>query len=153
LAIHPNDRWVYLINELGNTVTAFDYDSKNGTLKELQYTSTLPADFKGQSFTSEVVVHPSGKFVYGANRGHDSIAVLAIDSNSGKLTFKEATSGGGKWPRNFNIDPSGKFLLVANQNSGDVAVFSIDPATGALTSTGNSVKVKGPACVKFWPPK
>ncbi|HSS98577.1 MAG TPA: beta-propeller fold lactonase family protein, partial [Terriglobales bacterium] len=120
-----------------------------GKLKELQAVSTLPKDFSGESTTAEIVVHPSGKFLYGSNRGHDSLAVFAIDPNKGTLTFVENVSVKGKEPRNFEIDPTGKRLLAANQNSDNIVEFAIDQATGKLTPTGTEVKVPVPVCIKF----
>ena len=98
-------------------------------------------------------MHPSGKFLYGSNRGHDTIAVFAIDEKSGKLTLRENQPTQGKTPRNFGIDPTGAFLLAANQDSDNVVVFRIDAKTGRLTPTGQSVEVGKPVCVKFFPLK
>src|SRR5205085_10564688 len=111
----------------------------------------LPKDFAGNSSTAEVQVHPSGKFVYGSNRGHDSIAIFTVDEKTGKLTAAGHQSTKGKTPRNFGIDPTGKYLLAANQDSDTVVVFRIDPASGALQPTGQSVEVPKPVCVKFVP--
>jgi 6-phosphogluconolactonase len=147
-AFHPKGRNAYVINELASTVTAFEYDPAKGVLKELQTLSTLPKDFSGTSYTAEVQVHPSGKFLYGSNRGHDSIAVFAIESN-GSLRYIENTLTGGSTPRNFGISPDGKYLLAANQKSDNVVVFRIDSKSGRLTSTGNSLEVPSPVCVKF----
>jgi 6-phosphogluconolactonase len=148
-AFHPQGRFAYVINELSSTVTAFAYDADHGVLKELQTVSTLPNGFSGENSTAEVQVHPSGKFLYGSNRGHDSIVVFKIDGEKGTLQLIEIQSTHGKEPRNFGIDPSGSFLLAANQNSGNVVVFRIDAKTGRLSATGNSVEVNSPVCVKF----
>jgi 6-phosphogluconolactonase len=147
---HPNGKKAYAINEISCTVTAFDYDAKAGVLKEIQTTSTLPGDVKvtDDLSTAEVQVHPSGKFLYGSNRGHDTIAVFSIASD-GKLTLLENVSTQGKIPRNFSVDPTGSFLLAANQNSNTIVVFRIDKKTGRLTPTGQTVEVPGPICVKF----
>ncbi|ODU01220.1 MAG: 6-phosphogluconolactonase [Planctomycetes bacterium SCN 63-9] len=150
-AFHPGGKLAYVINEMGSTVTAFSYDPAAGSLTEIQTISTLPADFKGQNDTAEIQVHPSGKFVYGSNRGHDSIAVFAVDEKTGKLEFVEARSTEGKVPRNFAIDPTGAFLLAENQDSDTVVVFRIDPATGKLTPTGTKVSVPMPVCIKMIP--
>ncbi len=150
-AFHPSGRYAYVINELGNTVTAFSYDAKRGTLQTIQDITTLPADFKGASYTAEVVVHPSGKFLYGSNRGHDSLAIFRIDEKTGQLTPAGHQPTGGKFPRNFNIDPSGRFLLAANQDGDNLLVFRVDPATGALTPTGQEIKIPMPVCIKFAP--
>lgn len=147
-AFHPDGRSAYVINELASTVTAFQYDAGQGVLKEIQTLSTLPRDFSGESYTAEVQVHPSGKFLYGSNRGHDSIAVFAIEAN-GRLHYIENTATGGRTPRNFGISPDGRYLLVANQESHNVVVFRIDPKSGRLTSTGSILEVPSPVCVKF----
>jgi 6-phosphogluconolactonase len=148
-AFRPDGRFAYVINELLSTITAFSYDARRGTLTEIQTVPTLPAGFTGNSTTAEVVVHPGGKFVYGSNRGHDSITVFAADRRTGKLTFVEHDPTQGKTPRNFAIAPGGRFLLAANQASDSVAVFGIDQATGALTPTGHSLNVPMPVCVRF----
>jgi 6-phosphogluconolactonase len=151
-AFHPNGHNAYVINEIASTVTAFQYNAGQGVLKEVQTLSTLPKDYKGDSSTAEVQVHPSGKFLYGSNRGHDSIAVFAIEAN-GTLRYLENTPTGGRTPRNFGISPDGNYLLAANQDSDNVVVFRIDSKSGRLTSTGNTVAVPSPVCVKFLPLK
>ncbi|MFB3890579.1 MAG: lactonase family protein [Phycisphaerae bacterium] len=148
-AFRPDGKFAYVINETANTVVAFAYDATAGKLTEVQSISTLPAGFKGESFTAEVQVHPSGKFLYGSNRGHDSIAVFAIDAETGKLSSIEYKSTQGKTPRNFGIDPTGAFLVAANQGSGTLVVFRIDAATGKLTPTGSTAEIPAPVCVKF----
>jgi 6-phosphogluconolactonase len=135
-AFHPGGRYLYAINELQSTVTAFAFDGARGALRDLQTVSTLPTDFRGNNSTAEVQVHPSGKFLYGSNRGHDSIAVFAIDSRRGTLTPIEQVSTQGQTPRNFGIDPTGSYLLAANQMSHSVVVFRIDPKSGRLTPNG-----------------
>ena len=152
-AFHPQAPYAYVINELNSTITAFSYDSTRGLLTEIQTLSTLPPDFKGENTTAEIAVHPSGKFLYGSNRGHDSIAVFQIDPKQGTLTHVQYQSTLGKTPRNFGIDPSGKFLLAANQDSNNLVVFKIDPKTGHLSQTGAPVNVPKPACVVFVPAK
>jgi 6-phosphogluconolactonase len=146
---HPNGRLAFAINELDSTITAYRWDGAKGTLSEVGSSSTLPAGFAESNSTAEVQVHPSGRFVYGSNRGHDSIAVFALDQATGRLTPVEHEPTQGRTPRNFGIDPTGTFLLAANQRSDSVVVFRIDPATGALTSTGTTVTVGAPVCVKF----
>jgi 6-phosphogluconolactonase len=150
-AFHPKGRFAYVINEMASTVTAFQWDGERGALREISTVSTLPKDFTGQNSTAEVQVHPSGKFVYGSNRGHDSIAVFKVDPKQGSLTPVEQTSTQGEVPRNFGIDPEGKYLFAANQNSASVVVFKIDGATGKLTPTGKKLQVAYPVCVKFLP--
>jgi 6-phosphogluconolactonase len=151
-AFHPGGKYAYVINELANTVTAFRYDPERGTLTEIQTISTLPKDFQGTSYTAEVQVHPSGKFLYGSNRGHDSIAVFTI-GDDGKLTPAGHQSEGIKTPRNFGIDPTGTYLLAASQAADRVIVFRIDPKSGELRPTGSAVEVPVPVCVKFMPAK
>jgi len=150
-AIHPNGRFAYVINELNVTVTAFRRDTERGSLAELQTVSTLPP---GQSVesgfsTADVQVHPSSKFLYGSNRGHDSIVLFAIDEKSGRLTYVENRPTQGSTPRAFGIDPTGRYLLAANQRSDSVVVFRIDQRTGRLTPTGQTINVGAPVCVKF----
>ncbi len=153
LAFHPNGRFVYLINEMGSSIITFAYDPQAGTLRELQTVSTLPKDFKGQNDTAELQVHPSGKFLYGSNRGHDSIAVFAIDPAAGTLKPVEHVSTQGKTPRNFSIDPTGAYLIAANQQSNNMVVFRIDQASGRLTPTGQVLNAYSPVCVTFVPAK
>ena len=151
-AFHPTGRFAYVINEMHSTVTAFSYDADRGSLETIGTVSTLPEGFLGSSTTAEVQVHPSGKFLYGSNRGHDSIAVFAIDAGTGKLTPVGHASTQGKAPRNFGIDPTGRWLLAANQDSDSIVVFRIDGETGKLLSTGPGIRVPMPVCVKFMPP-
>ncbi len=148
LAWHPSRPIAYVINEMGNTITAFNYDPDRGALVEFDAVPTLPKDFQGGNTTAEVVVHPSGRFVYGSNRGHDSIAVFAADAD-GRLTPRGHVSTQGETPRNFAIDPSGRFLLAANQETDSVVVFAIDPETGELTPTGSKIEVDAPVCIRF----
>lgn len=148
-AIHPRQRHAYVINEMRLTVTGFAFDARQGRLTPQQTISTLPADVEPIGSTAEVQVHPSGKFLYGSNRGHDSIAVYSIAPETGKLTHLGNQSTQGKTPRNFGIDPSGKYLLAANQSSNNVVVFRIDPRSGKLSATGTVIDVPAPVCVKF----
>jgi 6-phosphogluconolactonase len=137
----------YLIQEMANTITVFD----TATWKALQTAPTLPEGFTGESTTAEVVLHPSGKFLYGSNRGHDSLAIYGVDSSSGMLTPMGHQATGGKGPRHFTIDPSGHWLIAANQNSGTLTVFAVDPGTGKLTPKGEPLAVPAPVCVVFGP--
>ncbi|HXW04754.1 MAG TPA: lactonase family protein [Vicinamibacterales bacterium] len=152
IAIHPSGRFAYVINELHCTISVYERNETDGALDERQTITTLPP---GQALqagysTAEIEVHPSGRFVYGSNRGHDSIAVFAIDQQQGgMLTPVEVEPTQGRTPRSFGIDPSGTFLLAANQRSDSVVVFRIDPATGALTPTGTAIEVPSPVSVKF----
>jgi 6-phosphogluconolactonase len=151
-AFRPDGKYAYVINEMNSTVTAFACDATKGSLAAIQTLSTLPEGFQGGNSTAHVASHPSGRFLYGSNRGHDSIAVFGIDAESGRLTLVEIEPAGGKTPRNFGIDPTGRYLLAAGQSSGGIAVFRIDPATGALEPSGSSIKVPAPVCVQFLKP-
>lgn len=148
---HPNGRYAYLINELDATLTAFSYQPAAGKLLPLQTVATLPADFTGANTSADVHVAPSGRFLYGSNRGHDHIAVFRIDAPTGKLTLVEHVPTGGRTPRNFAIDPTGTFLLVANQNTDNIVSFRIDQETGRLKATGQSAEVPAPVCLRFTP--
>ncbi|MBA4121617.1 MAG: lactonase family protein [Acidobacteria bacterium] len=147
-AFHQNGKSAFVINELDSTITTFFYDGKQGTLKEIQTVPTLPADFSGANTCADIHVSPNRKFLYGSNRGHDSIVSYRIDKK-GKLEFIEHTLTGGKTPRNFAIDPTGKFLLAANQNSDSIVVFRIDEKSGKLSATGNTAQVPMPVCLKL----
>jgi 6-phosphogluconolactonase len=149
LAFDPGGRRAYVINEMGSSITAFKYQPRRGALEEIQTLSTLPEGFSKASSCAEVQVHPSGKFVYGSNRGHDSIAVFGVDSKDGSLTPVQHQSTQGKTPRHFAIDPSGRWLLAENQDSDNITIFSLDAKTGRLTPTGRSVEVGAPVCLVF----
>lgn len=153
LAFHTGGRYAYVINEMKCTMTALRYDPDRGALTELQTVSTLPDGeaVKPSYSTAEVEMHPSGRFLYGSNRGHNSIVVYAIDSQTGRLTRVDNTPTQGRTPRSFGIDPAGRYLLAANQDSDSVVVFRIDPGTGRLTPTGQTLEVGAPVCVKFAP--
>lgn len=150
-AFHPNGRWLYVINEMGGTVTAYEWDAQRGSMQALHSISTLPPDWTGRRSCAEVQVHPSGRFLYGSNRGHDSIAAFTIHESTGRLAAAGHTPSGGKEPRNFTIDPSGRWLIAANQNSGDLVVFEIAPDSGALRDTGHRATVSMPVCVRVMP--
>jgi 6-phosphogluconolactonase len=153
LTFSPDGKFVYVINELLCTMAVFKWDAAKGTLSDVQSVSTLPADeaFKPAYSTAEVFAHPSGKFLYGSNRGHHSIAVFSIDRASGKLTPLQHQSTLGKTPRNFALDPTGTWLLAENQDSGTVAIFRIDASTGKLTPTGPLLEVPFPVSAVFLP--
>jgi 6-phosphogluconolactonase len=148
-AFHPSGKHAYVINEIDCTVSAFDYDAEHGTLAVVQSIPTMPVAVQRRHSTAEVVVHPSGKFLYGSNRGHDSLAVYAIEPNTGRLTLVEIEPTRGKTPRNFAVDPTGSYVLAENMGSGTIVVFKIDPETGALEPTGQTVLVPAACCVKF----
>ena len=147
-AFHPNGKFAYVINEIGNTITAFRYNAEEGRLTPIESVSTIPDGYNKTTHTAEVQVHPSGKFVYGSNRGHDSIAVFAVNSETGKLTPKGQTPCPAT-PRNFAIDPTGKFLFAEGQSANRIETFRINQDTGELTSTGHEVEVHSPVCLKF----
>lgn len=152
-AFHPGGKYAYVINEMLCTVTGFAYDAERGALKEVQTITTLPHEVRKGYSTAEVVVHPSGKFLYGSNRGHDSIAIFTIEPKNGLLTAIGHEPTKGKMPRNFNIDPTGKYLLAANHATDNVVVFRIDPLTGKLSAV-HEISAPTPVCVRFLaPPK
>jgi 6-phosphogluconolactonase len=151
MTFHPDGRHAYVIHELDSPITAYACDAADGSLRELQTLSTLPEGFIGNNTTAEIQAHPSGKFLFGSNRGHDSIAVFAVHPANGTLTRVQIQSTLGKKPRHFGIDPAGKYLLAANQDSNTIAVFTIDPRTGHLKPTGQTVTAPSPVCVKFLP--
>lgn len=150
-SFHPSGRQAFVINELDSTLTALDYDPTAGKLTARQTVSTLPAGYQGESTTAEVQVHPNGRFVYGSNRGHDSLAIFRWDAAAGRLELVGHQPSGGQTPRNFGIDPTGSYLLAANQNSDNVVCFRIDPQTGKLTPVGEGASLGSPVCVKFAP--
>lgn len=148
-AFHPSGRFAFVINELDSTLTTFQYEPNRAALKELATVSTLPAGFNGKNFPAEVFVHPSGRFVYGSNRGADNIVIFAFDQATGALTTVGWEPTLGHAPRNFAIDPSGQYLVVANQDSGNIVVFKIDQLTGKLSSAGQKAEVDSPVCIAF----
>ena len=147
-AFHPNGRWLYSLQEEGSTLVTFDYDAASGRLTAKQTISSLPKGFTGSNFTSEVVVSPDGKFVYAANRLHDSIAFFSI-GETGILTFTGEAWTRGDYPRSFSIDPSGNFLYSCNQRSDAITSFRINRQTGGLAFTGQYTPVGTPAIIIF----
>lgn len=148
----PDGKRIYVLNELALSITVFDYDAKAGTMTPGQTIPTLSEDVKAkENFNSaaEIRVHPSGKFVYSSNRGHDSISAFRVDDATGELSLIEVEPIRGAWPRNFNLDPTGRFLLAAGGQSSTVAVFAIDQETGELTYTRENASVPTPICVEF----
>jgi 6-phosphogluconolactonase len=151
IAIGKDGKHAYVITEMLCTIEVFDRNATTGALSPVESVSTLPAGQaveKGMS-TAEVLLHPSGKFLYGSNRGHDTVVVYGVDASTGKLTLLQHVPTGGKMPRAFNIDPSGAFLVVGNQNSDTVATFRIDPAKGTLTATGHTISLGKPVSFEF----
>jgi 6-phosphogluconolactonase len=147
VVFHPSGTFLFAINELLSTVTVFRYKPAAGVLEPLQTLTTLPADFDGTSTTAEIAVSPDGRFLYGSNRGHDSLAVFAVDADSGRLTTAGHVPTGGRTPRHFTIDATGRRLLAANQDSDSVTVFRLDPASGLPSPVGEPVPVPKPVCL------
>lgn len=148
-AFAPDGRTVYVINELSSTLTSYAYDGETGAMRELQTISTLPADFDGASTCAEVVVSPDGRFVYGSNRGHDSIAIIAVGGEQGALSLVGHVSTQGRKPRGFNLEPSGDWLLAANQDSDTILAFRRDQETGMLTPAGAPTASPTPVVIAF----
>ncbi|MDF1863155.1 MAG: lactonase family protein, partial [Verrucomicrobiales bacterium] len=150
-AFRPDGKFAYVINELSLTIAGFAVDQQSGDLSTIESVSTLPPETENQGSTAEVVCHPSGKYLYGSNRGHDTIVVFQIDPDSGKLTYVENEPIQGETPRNFALSPDGSWLLAAGQKSNTVAVFSVSSETGELAYTENKISVESPVCVRFLP--
>jgi len=151
LAFAPDGKFAYVIDEMQSAVSAFRYEAASGELQPVQTISILPKTFSGENTAAEIEVHPSGKFLYASNRGHDSIAVFGIDKDRGTLTLIENASTSGASPRNFAIAPGGSLLFAANEKSDNVVVFRINRQTGKLTPTRWVFDVSQPVCVKFVP--
>jgi 6-phosphogluconolactonase len=148
-AFHPDGRHAYSINELDSTVTSLSWNGSTGKLAAEASVSTLPADFKGENSTAEVQLDARGRYLYGSNRGHDSIAVFRINPASGAPTLIANTPTRGKEPRHFTLDPSGRWLIAGNQNSNTLAVFRVDQTAGTLAPVGDPVPVGSPVCILF----
>jgi len=146
---HPSGCFAYVINELDSTVTVFRFDSGSGTLEPLQTISTLPDGYQGANACADIHLSPDGRYLYGSNRGHNSIAIFQVDGETGQLELLGHQSTRGDHPRNFALDPSGKFLLVANQNTNNIVIFHIDPRSGRMAFTGQEIHVPLPVCIKF----
>jgi 6-phosphogluconolactonase len=147
---HPRLPYVFIVNEREPSLSSFHFDSRTGDVRPLQTVPTIGADYSGPRVApSDIHLHPNGKFVYGSNRGDDSIAVFQIDEGTGMLTRVDVAKTQGANPRGFGIEPSGKFLVVGNQASNTVVTFAVDPGTGKIMPTGAKVDVPRPACVRF----
>jgi 6-phosphogluconolactonase len=151
MIFRPDGRFAYVGNELNSTITVFRYDSGAGVLHDVQTVSTLPKSFDGANTVAEIDVHPSGRWVYASNRGHNSVVLFNVDADHGTLTDVEAHGAGVAKPRHFGIDPSAQHLAIANQDANTVIVTRIDPRTGRLTPSGAPAQVPTPVCVKFLP--
>src|SRR5262249_4023250 len=147
----PARRNAYVINELDSTVTAYRFDGSTGALEPFQVVSSLPDSFVGNSRASEIAVSPDGRFVYASNRGYDSIAILAVDAATGRLSSAGWQTSDGRTPRFFAIDPTHRVLFVANEDSDMIVPFGIDKATGLLRRTGDAARVGSPVCIVFKP--
>ena len=143
--------YVFVINELDSTLTSYRYAAAQGALTEIQTISTVPDQVAGSNFPAEICVHPSGRFVYGSNRGRDSIVAFAVDPASGRLRLIGHFPTRGKNPRHFAIDPSGEFLIAANQDSDNLVVFRIQSSTGNLAPTGATADIPSPVCICYAP--
>jgi 6-phosphogluconolactonase len=153
LVFHPAGKWVFLVNEMGCTVSSFSYDARQGLLSaELQSVSTIPAGSNTPNSCAEIQIHPTGKFLYASNRGHDSIAAFSVASSTRRLALIGCFPSGGKTPRHFTLDPSGKWLIAENQDSDTVVVHQVDIGTGRLRPTGQVVSVGKPVCAVFVKP-
>ncbi len=149
VAFAPSGRFLYVVNELASTVTAYSYDPDFGTLAGKQTISTRPKDFAGKNTAAEIAVDAAGRFLYVSNRGDESIAVFSIDTGDGSLTVVERVPSGGRAPRSFAIDPTGRWLVAGNQDSNEIRIFQIDPGSGRLRATPRSVRIVSPVCVLF----
>lgn len=152
LVFHPNGRYLFVLNEINSTITSFGYDATRGALTPLDSVSTLPAGFAGNSTTAELVITPSGAFVYGSNRGDDSVAIFAADAASGRLTPIAREGTRGRTPRSITLDPSGLFLYAANQQTDTIVTFRIQPDTGTLAMVEPVTAVPTPICLLFAAP-
>jgi 6-phosphogluconolactonase len=152
MVFRPDGRFAYVANELTSTISAFGYDARAGALKEVQTVSTLPEHFDGPNTAAEIDVHPSGKWVYVSNRGHNSVVLFACDRDTGTLTYVEEQGTGGAKPRHFGIEPSAEHLAIGNQDSDTVLVCRVDAGNGRLKPSGIFASVPSPACIKFLPP-
>ena len=148
-AFDPRGRYVYAINQTANSIVRFGWNSDRGVLTQFETISTLPEGFKGENMGSEILMHPSGKFLYATNRGNNSVAVFSVQADTGRLTLIQHISSDGKTPRNAEFDPTGKWLLVTNKDSNNAVVFRIDQSTGQLTQNGDPVTVPAPFCERF----
>jgi 6-phosphogluconolactonase len=146
---HPTFAFGYVINELNSTITAFSYNEDKGELNEIQTITTLPDGYDGENACADIHISPDGKFLYGSNRGHNSIAVYAVDSFSGELTIVEFAPTLGDHPRNFAISGDGNHLLVCNRDSNNIVTFHRDSVNGKLSSTGSILNISKPVCIKF----
>jgi 6-phosphogluconolactonase (cycloisomerase 2 family) len=149
LAFHPRQPWAYVVNELDSTVTAYRFDAATGALAPFQWLPTLPFDYTGNSRCAAIAIDAAGQRLYASNRGHDSIAVFAIDAATGQLSFIEAVPTQGRTPRAFTLSSDGSLLYALNEDSDSIVTFAVDAASGRLTPTGQSVSTGSPVCLVF----
>ena len=148
-AFHQNDRFVYVINEQDPTVSVFEQDPDTGGLDHVQTVETVPSSFEDDSYCAEVRVHPSDRFLYGSNRGHDSVVVFDIDRETGELSLVDHESTRGHWPRHFAVDPGGEYLYAENRRDDSVVPFRIDAESGRLSRIEDTVELPEPLCMRF----
>ena len=146
---HPNHKFAYVINELNSTITSLSYESNSGALTPINTISTVPESFSGINSTADIHVLQNGKFLYGSNRGHNSIFLAKIDQSTGSIEGINTFSTKGEIPRNFALTPDDDFLFAANQDSHSIIVYSVDKTTGNLTQTGEMINTPKPICIKF----
>ncbi|MDM5189425.1 lactonase family protein [Bacillus sp. DX4.1] len=149
LVFHPNEKYAYMMTELSSEVIVLTYNAEDGSFKELQYISTIPEEYNENNQGSAIHISSDGRFVYAANRGHNSIAVFSVNQDSSELVFVESIPTEGNWPRDFVLDPTGKFLVALNEKSSNLVLFSRNESTGKLTLLQSDVVVPDPVCMKF----
>jgi len=149
IVLAPDEKFLYAIHELNSTISCYQYDNFTGNYNEIHSVSTLPDEFRDPNTCAEIMIHPSGKYLYGSNRGHDSIAVYSRDSKHGLLNLIEIVPTGGQNPRNFTLSPDGKYLLAANQGSNNIVSFRLDPGTGKLQKLDHILEIPTPVCLLF----
>jgi len=149
IAFHPERPYVYVINELDSTIAAYSFSREEGMLEAIQSISTLPDDWEGRNDCADIHFSPCGRFLYGSNRGHDSIAVYRVDAATGRLALLEHVITYGHKPRNFVIAPNGRFLLAANQGTDNIVTYQIDPQSGRLQKIGELTGISQPVCLKL----
>ncbi len=152
LVFRPDGRFAYVLSELASTVSVFAYDATRGRLSPVESISTIPTGFTGVTTTAEVAIHPSGRYLYASNRGHDSLAMFAVDAVRGTLRTLGLQSTGGRTPRHFGLDPTGTIVAMANQNSDTIVLARLDPTTGLLTPSPHVASAPSPVCLVFLPP-
>jgi 6-phosphogluconolactonase len=149
LVFHPSGKFAYIMTEYSSEVIVLQYDDENGTFSELQSISTIPADFTDNNQGSAIHISSDGRYIYAGNRGHNSIAVFAVDETTGSLTFVERVSSKGDWPRDFALDPSEKYIISSNQESENLVIYKRDPESGKLTLMQSDIQIPHPVCIKF----